>query len=41
MGVDGYIEMILTCKGDYYDPDFHSSLNDFSLKLKHLIAKGE
>ena len=37
---DEYIEMILTCKGDYYDPTFHSNLDNFSTQLQELITKG-
>ena len=36
-----YIEMVLTCEGDYYDPNFHVHLEDFSKRLQNLIVTGE
>lgn len=38
---EDYIETILTCKGDYYDPEFHVHLENFSQKLEQLIVDGE
>ena len=33
-----YIETVLTCEGDYYDPEFHTQLEDFSSRLQDLIT---
>ena len=37
---EDYIEMVLTCEGDFYDPNFHVHLEDFSNRLQDLIAGG-
>ena len=37
---EDYIETVLTCEGDYYDPEFHKGLVDFSQKLESLINAG-
>lgn len=41
MGVEeDYIETVLTCEGDFYDPEFHTHLEAFSKELQQLIADG-
>ena len=37
---EDYIEMVLTCEGDFYDPNFHVHLEDFSNRLQDLITGG-
>ena len=37
---EDYIETVLTCEGDFYDPEFHSQLEEFSQRLQHLISPG-
>ena len=37
---EDYIEAVLTCEGDFYDPEFHTQLEDFSRQLKQLLAEG-
>lgn len=41
MGPDDYIETVLTCKGDYYDPEFPRQLERFSESLRQLIQTGD
>ncbi|XP_074643659.1 uncharacterized protein LOC141900589 isoform X2 [Tubulanus polymorphus] len=38
---DDYIETVLTCEGDYYDPDFPSRLEAFKQNLQGLLLKDE
>lgn len=38
---EDYIEAVLTCEGDYYDPDFHIQLQNFNRKLEDLIVQGK
>ena len=38
---EDYIETVLTCEGDYYDPDFHNQLQDFSQRLQDLLVTGQ
>ena len=35
---EDYIETVLTCEGDFYDPEFHTQLQDFSNRLQDLIT---
>ena len=35
-----YLETVLTCKGNFYAPDFKTHLDDFKCRLQQLIAKG-
>ena len=35
---EDYIETVLTCEGDFYDPEFHTQLQDFSNRLQNLIT---
>lgn len=37
---EDYIETVLTCEGNFYDPNFHIQLENFSKKLEDLIVKG-
>ena len=37
---EDYIQTVLTCEGDFYDPEFHEHLRDFSDKLESLLAEG-
>ncbi len=38
---EDYIETVVTCEGDFYDPEFHDRLQDFSNRLQDLIATGK
>jgi hypothetical protein len=38
---EDYIETVLTCEGDYYDPEFPGQLEKFSERLRHLLLDGE
>ena len=38
---EDYIQTVLTCEGDFYDPLFHERLEDFSSKLEQLILEGK
>lgn len=38
---EDYIETVLTCEGDFYDPEFHQQLDRFSKRLQELITSGE
>ena len=38
---EDYIETVLTCEGDFYDPEFHEQLHDFSRRLQELITSGK
>ena len=35
---EDYIETVLTCEGDFYDPEFHTQLQSFSDRLQNLIT---
>ena len=37
---EDYIETVLTCEGDFYDPEFHQQLHNFSKRLQELITSG-
>lgn len=35
-----YIETVVTCEGDYYDPEFHTHLQNLSKRLQSLLTEG-
>ena len=35
-----YLETILTCKGNFYAPDFSSHLDDLKCRLQELVFSG-
>ena len=38
---EDYIETVLTCEGDFYDPEFHDQLVAFSEKLGEILLEGK
>lgn len=38
---EDYIQTVLTCEGDFYDPQFHEQLQTFSTELERLLIEGE
>ncbi|KAK2154522.1 hypothetical protein LSH36_266g01008 [Paralvinella palmiformis] len=36
-----YIETVVTCEGDYYDPEFHTHLQNLSKRLQSLLTEGD
>lgn len=40
--MEDYIETVVTCEGDFYDPEFHEQqLTDLKRKLQELIVSGK
>ena len=37
---EDYIETVVTCEGDFYDPEFHAQLLDLKQRLQDLIVTG-
>jgi hypothetical protein len=38
--MEDYIETVVTCEGDFYDPEFEVQLLDLKRKLQELISSG-
>lgn len=36
-----FLETIITCKGNYYSPDFISQFNSFKFRLQKLVVPGK
>lgn len=39
--MEDYIETVVTCEGDFYDPKFHTQLLDLKTRLQDLIVTGK
>ena len=35
-----FLETVITCKGNYYSPDFLTQFNNFKFRLQKLVVSG-